>query len=91
MTNVPDNLREMWRDVYVLFDSHYRMENSKEAWSGFWAEAEKITKKYGEKSYLIEIISSVADIIGERITDERTLEWKPDEDYPHPKEIPNDD
>ena len=43
MTTVPDNVREFWKQVYVLFDTHFRMDiHDADNWNKFWADAEKI-------------------------------------------------
>ena len=35
-TNVPDNIREMWKDVYVLFDKHFMMDaDNQDDWNAY--------------------------------------------------------
>ena len=46
MTNVPQDIRDMWKDVYVLFDSHYNMPNTPESWKAFWEKTHEIQQKY---------------------------------------------
>ena len=46
VTNVPQDLRNMWTDIYVLFDVHYNMPNTAEAWLKFWERAEEIRQKH---------------------------------------------
>ena len=33
-TNVPQEIRDLWTDAYVLFDSHYMMEDTQDNWEG---------------------------------------------------------
>lgn len=63
-TNVPENIREMWRDVYILFDTHFLMDtDDQDAWSAFWAEAVKINEKYLEIPCVIDLLSTVSEMI----------------------------
>ena len=66
MTNVPNNLREMWSDVYRLFDSNYLMQNSDEAWRSFWLQAVSLYEKYNKPKYLVSMIIVVSELIEER-------------------------
>ena len=64
MTNVPDYIREMWKDVYVLFDTHYNMDtDSTDAWQEFWDEAMKINQKYIAMPCVIDLLSTVSEMI----------------------------
>ena len=64
MTNVPDNIREMWKDIYVLFDTHYMMDtDSQEEWNAFWAEAMKINDKHKQIPCVIDLLSTVSEMI----------------------------
>ena len=68
MTNVPDNLREMWADIYRLFDSNYLMQHTEEAWNHFWNQAVKIYEKYkGAMPRVMELLAIVGDMIGDRM------------------------
>ena len=63
-TNVPDNIREMWKDVYVLFDKHFMMDASnQDEWSAFWEEAAKINEKHLQIPCVIDLLSTVAEMI----------------------------
>lgn len=63
-TNVPENLREMWKDVYILFDTHFLMDtNDQDAWNAFWAEAMKINEKHIEIPCVIDLLSTVSEMI----------------------------
>ena len=66
MTNVPNNLREMWSDVYRLFDSNYLMQNSDEAWRSFWLQAVSLYEKYNKPKQLVSMIIVVSELIEER-------------------------
>ena len=67
MTNVPEPVRKMWTDLYVFFDTHYRMENTEEAWKGFWEEAEKLWDKHGRNPLITGGVMLVVDYISERM------------------------
>ena len=67
MTNVPDNLREMWADIYRLFDINYKMENNETAWTKFWNQATAIGNKYGNNKRLIEMVTIVSEMIEDRM------------------------
>ena len=89
MTNVPPEIRDMWTDLYKLFDINYRMENTEDAWNRFWNQAKEIMNKHGDPPHLMEMISTVSEMISDRMkADARMPEWKPDEEYPHPKKQP---
>jgi hypothetical protein len=66
MTNVPDELREVWKEIYVLFDTHYQMPNTAEAWDGFWKEAEAIMNKH-EDMHLLELVIAVSELIADKM------------------------
>lgn len=65
-TNVPDNLREMWREIYILFDVNYRMENTPEAWGKYWDQVKQMDEKYKDL-HLVEICMIIADMISDRM------------------------
>ena len=68
MTNVPQDLREMWADVYRLFDANYLLENTKEGWDKFWHDGGALMAKYRVKYPLIsEMVMLTARMIEERI------------------------
>jgi len=68
MTNVPDDLRQMWKDVYVLFDSNYLLENTEEAWKAYWDKAAKIYGEYASKyPQILDMINIATEIIEARI------------------------
>ena len=88
MTNVPEKIREAWKDVYVLFDTSYSMDGSDEAWKQYWDKANKLVAKYGDEVPLLELLEQVAHMIeifvARRKTGNPILYWGKGEDYPHP-------
>lgn len=66
MTNVPNNLREMWSDVYKLFDMNYLIPNTEEGWGSFWEQALKLYDKYNRSKSIIQMVITVTDLIEER-------------------------
>ena len=67
MTNVPQDVRDMWADVYRLFDVSYNMKNDKESWMRFWDSAIKIRDKYNYP-HIMSMILVVSDMIDYHIT-----------------------
>lgn len=64
MTNVPDRIREFWKDIYILFDRHYLMDVSQEqSWINFWDDGNKIIQKYDELPCVIDLLSVVSELI----------------------------
>lgn len=78
MTNVPNDLREMWADVYKLFDRNYLMQNSEASWNEFWKQAMAIKAKYPEQDRLFKLLTIVGDMIGDRMK----AEEKPPSGHP---------
>jgi hypothetical protein len=66
MTNVPNELRDVWKEIYVLFDTHYKMENTVSAWDGFWEEAKAIMDRHSDLQ-LLELIVAVSEMISDRM------------------------
>ena len=66
MTNVPQNLRDMWKDIYCLFDANYLMPNTEDAWQKFWDQAMRVKMKYEDQRKLMDLLIIVGDMIGER-------------------------
>lgn len=89
MTNVPDNIRALWKDIYVLFDTHWNMDNTAKAWEEFWEKAKEIYGKIPDDEFrdnvVIELLENVAKMIEWNQSNKNTLTWKPDEEYPYPK------
>ena len=66
MTNVPDDIREMWKEMYVLFDTHYLMDiNDQATWHDYWSKATEMIKKYNIPN-MVDMLQAMADIICER-------------------------
>ena len=64
MTNVPDNIREFWTDLYKLFDKHYNMDiKSPDAWNTFWDDVVKLYEKHGKKAGMANLLNDVADLL----------------------------
>ena len=63
-TNVPENVRQMWREVYILFDTHYLMDVSKqESWDSFWSGGRQILEKYKDIPSVIELLGVTSELI----------------------------
>ena len=90
MTNVPDSIREALADAYRLFDVSFLMTGSEEEWKQYWDKANKLIQKYGDEIPLLRLLEAYAGIIETRLNEQKTenksLMWNPDEEYPHPKE-----
>ena len=88
MTNVPDNIREAWKDIYILFDTHYGMDGSNpDAWADFSKKAAEIYMRHKDAVDLAGAINAVSDMllaIYKGQVENKTLEWKADEPYPYP-------
>ena len=67
MTNVPDNIREIWTDLYKLFDRHYLMENNEADWKSFWDDAKDIYVKYNGNLRVLQGAGLISDVIGDRM------------------------
>lgn len=70
MTNVPQNLRDMWADIYRLFDVHYPMQNTKDDWDLFWSDAQKLYDKYERNKIVISLVIVASEIIEDRMKSE---------------------
>lgn len=70
MTNVPNDIREMWADVYRLFDLNYNMKNDAESWQKFWEQAEQLNKKHNNY-YLMALVMIVSDMIEGHMLDKK--------------------
>ena len=64
MTNVPEDIRAFWTELYKLFDVHFRMDTgSQEAWDSFWKDANALWEKSGKKDTYLGLISACADLL----------------------------
>ena len=88
MTNVPNDIRNAWADVYKLFDVSYGMDGSPGAWEKYWNTATELVKQYGDEIPLLELFEATAHMleifVKRRETGNKTLYWRADEDYPYP-------
>ena len=89
MTNVPERIREAWKEVYVLFDRSYLMEGSEDDWKQYWDSATGLVKKYGNDIPLLEILEATANALQHSVelrkNGGKMPSWGADEDYPYPK------
>ena len=89
MTNVPQEIRDALADAYRLFDVSFLMTGTEEEWKQYWDKANKLIQKYGDDIPLLRLLEAYAGIIGSRLneqkTDNKSLLWGKDEDYPHPR------
>ena len=62
-TNVPENLRNLWADIYRLYDINYTMKNTGEDWKKFWDHASEINTRYNclEAGHLITTVSEMLE------------------------------
>ena len=64
MTNVPDRVRNLWKELYILFDKHYLMDvSNQENWDRFWEEGVEIVKRYNEIPGIIDMLSVISTMI----------------------------
>lgn len=64
MTNVPTDLREVWTDLYKLFDKHFLMNlDDQDDWNKYWADATSIVEKWHYMPCLIDFVSTIAEFI----------------------------
>lgn len=64
MTNVPTDLREVWTDLYKLFDKHFLMNlDDQDDWKKYWADASAIIQKWHYMPCLIDFVSTIAEFI----------------------------
>lgn len=64
MTNVPTDLREVWTDLYKLFDKHFMMNlDDQDDWKKYWADASNIVQKWHYMPCLIDFVSTIAEFI----------------------------
>lgn len=64
MTNVPENIRTIWTDLYKLFDKHYPMDiASQEAWDAYWKDAIELTQKYQKYDCIIDFVGFISEFL----------------------------
>lgn len=74
MTNVPQNIRDMWTDLYRLFDSHYLMDiNVQDNWKEYWQKATELISKY-QIDGMIDMLSAMAHMITQQAKERRNNE-----------------
>ena len=67
MTNVPTDIREMWSDIYKLFDINYLMPNTGDAWLNFWEQAKSLEQKHKSIPRFTEMVVIVSEMIEDRM------------------------
>lgn len=67
MTNVPTEIREIWTDLYKLFDKHFLMPNEDDAWISFWDDARVIYEKGHKNEKLYTGLVAISDYLGDRM------------------------
>lgn len=70
MTNVPTEIRDLWSDIYKLFDLHYKMPNTETAWNKFWEQAKQVYTRHGSEKRIVDMVCLVADMISDRMVAE---------------------
>ena len=78
MTNVPPEIRELWTDLYKLFDYHYQMANTEEAWAEFWAEVKLLLEKHHQSKLIKDGSIMIADAIGEKMKQAYLKQYEPE-------------
>lgn len=73
MTNVPQEIRNIWTEMYKVFDRHYLLEDSQEGWESYWHDAQSIWEKNGRNERISSGFGLLADVIGDRIKRERGI------------------
>ena len=70
MTNVPTEIREMWSDLYKLFDINYLIPNTAEAWLRFWEQAKSLEQKHKGITRFVEMVVIVSEMIEDKFKGE---------------------
>lgn len=73
MTNVPQDIRDIWTEMYKVFDRHYLLKDSQEGWESYWREAQSIWVAHGMNERISSGFGLLADVIGDRIKQERGI------------------
>lgn len=77
MTNLPDNLRDLWKQLYVLFDRHYLMDiSSEEEWKSFWDDAIQIKNRHDTVPCLVDLLATLSDMIAKMAQERNRHESK---------------
>lgn len=59
MTNLSNEIREIWADVYRLHDIHANMGNTSEEWTQFWKDAKAVSEKHGGHDLVVQLITTL--------------------------------
>ena len=77
MTNLPPKLREMWTELYILFDSHFKMPNTEEAWKEYWLKAMDLYHKYRDVPHMSELINVVSSLLESNVVGTDSVNYNP--------------
>jgi hypothetical protein len=66
MTNVPEQVRNLWTEVYTLFDLNYNIDiHNADDWKTFHKESERIYCKYGKNKGVLALLTATGDLLAE--------------------------
>lgn len=67
MTNCPEPTRKIWTDLYKLFDIHYKMPNTDEAWKSYWDDGRKIYEQSHENPRVMDALTIISEVFADRM------------------------
>lgn len=62
---LPQDLRDIWTDMYSLHANFNAMGNSVEEWTAFWKTSVSIMKKHNDNKLAQELVLAIAEYLGE--------------------------
>ena len=75
MTNVPQEVRDIWTDLYVFFDKHWKMPNEDDAWRQYWRDAEVLFEKHHHDKLIMDgILELITNYISARMKAEYLIQ-----------------
>ena len=66
-TNVPQEIRDIWTDAYVLFDKFYLMDDTDKNWQILAEEFTKLYIKHHESKHFADFYDILCRMIAERM------------------------
>lgn len=60
---LPQNLRDIWADMYALHANFNDMGNSVEDWTAFWKTAASIMGKHNENKLCMEVVVAIGNYL----------------------------
>lgn len=60
---LPQDLRDIWSDMYALHTNFNDMENSVEDWTAFWKTATSIVSKHNDNKLAYEIAIAIGNYL----------------------------